>query len=98
MRRLIAVSILALSISGYALAAGVFKITFPDVTYSDGRVGTIQASVKTTRNGSVTVCGYFSDPNDQYLGQFEGTDNFSTDALVVKEYCEGHFVDRTPKK
>ena len=97
MKRILSISVLVLFIVGSALAANVFKFTFPDVSYPDGRVGTIQASVKTTRNGSVTVCGYFSDPNDQYLGQFQGSDNTSTDAVVVRDYCVANYANRTPQ-
>lgn len=97
MRRIFATAVLGMFLLGSAMA-GVFKITFPDVEYSDGRMGTIRASVKTTKRGSVTVCGYFSDPNDQYLGQFEGTDNESTDAVIILGYCLEHFDERSPKK
>jgi hypothetical protein len=97
MKRMIAATVLGIILLGAAFAANVFKFTFPDVTYSDGRQGTIQASVKITKNGSVTVCNYYSTPNDQYLGQFEGTDNTSTDAVVVRDYALSHFTDRTPQ-
>ena len=97
MKRIIATSVLGLILLGSVFAANVFKFTFPDVTYSDGRVGTIQASVKTTKNDSVTVVSYYSTPNDQYLGQFQGTDNTSTDAVIVRDYALSHFVDRTPQ-
>jgi hypothetical protein len=96
MKRVLSTFVLVLFMLGTALAANVFKFTFPGISYPDGRVGTIQASVKTTKRGSVTVCGYFSDPNDQYLGQFQGDDNTSTDAVVVRDYCLGHYGDRTP--
>jgi shikimate kinase len=76
------------------MAANVFKFTFSEVSYPDGRIGTIQASVKTTKKGSITVCGYYSDPNDQYLGQFQDTDNTSTDAVDVRDYCLSHFEER----
>jgi hypothetical protein len=97
MKRILATGILGMFLLGSAIAANVFKYTFTDVAYPDGRVGTIQASVKTTKKGAVTVCDYNSNPNDQYLGQFEGTDNTSTDAVAVQSYCESHFADRTPQ-
>ena len=97
MKRVIAASVLGLVILGSALAGNVFKFTFPGVTYSDGRGGTITASVKTTKQGTVTVCGYYSSPNDKFLGEFEGTDNTSTDAVVVRDYALSHFADRTPQ-
>ena len=97
MKRILAIAILGIFLLGSALGANVFKFTFSDVSYPDGRVGTIRASVKIVKRGDVTVCGYFSDPNDQYLGQFEGTDNASTDAVVVRDYCMAHYGDRTPQ-
>ena len=98
MRRVFVASVLGSFLLVSAMAANVFKFTIAGVEYPDGGVGTIQASVKITKKGSVTVCGYFSDPNDQYLGQFEGTDNTSTDAVVVRDYCLTHYDDRTPQK
>lgn len=96
MKRILSISVLVMFLVGSALAANVFKFTFPDVSYPDGRVGTIQASVKNVKRGSVTVCDYYSSPNDQYLGEFQDTDNTSTDAVVVRDYCLGHYADRTP--
>jgi hypothetical protein len=93
-KRIIATGVLGLFILGSAFAANAFKFTFPDVTYPDGRTGTIQAGVKTTKKGTITLCDYYSNPNDQYLGQFQGTDNTSTDAVAVRDYCLSHFEDR----
>jgi hypothetical protein len=97
MKRIFATAIFGMFLLGSALGANVFKFTFSDVAYPDGRVGTIQASVKTNKKGSVTVCGYYTNPNDQFAGEFQGTDNTSTDAVVVLNYCESHFADRTPQ-
>jgi hypothetical protein len=97
MKRVLATGVLGLFILGLALAANLFKFTIPDVSYPDGRVGTIQASVRINPRGAITVCGYYSNPNDQYLGQFQGTDNSSTDATVVESYCLNHFGDRAPQ-
>ena len=94
MKRALIITVLGLFLFGSALAANVFKFTIPDVAYPDGRVGTIQASVKTTKKGTVTVCDYYSNPNDQSLGEFQGTDNTSTDAVVVENYCLQHYNDR----
>ena len=96
MKRIIATVVLGMFLLGSALAANVFKFTFSDVAYPDGRVGTIHASVKTTKNGSVTVCDYYSSPDDKSLGEFQGTDNTSTDAVVVRDYALSHFGDRLP--
>ncbi|HEX8091155.1 MAG TPA: hypothetical protein VF762_20030 [Blastocatellia bacterium] len=97
MKRILATGILGMFLLGSAIAANVFKYTFTDVAYPDGRVGTIQASVKTTKKSTVTVCGYYTNPNDQFAGEFQGTDNTSTDAVAVQSYCESHFADRTPQ-
>ena len=97
MKRIMAVAILGMFLVGSAFAANVFKFTFSDVSYPDGRVGTIQASVKTTKKGTVTVCDYYTNPNDQSAGEFQGDDNTSTDAVDVLNYCESHFADRTPQ-
>ncbi len=97
MKRIIATSVLVLILLGSVFAAGVFKMTFPDVTYSDGRTGTITVSIKTTKSGTVTVVDYYSSPNDKFLGEFQGTDNTSTDAVVVRDYALSHFADRTPQ-
>ena len=97
MRRTIAASVLVLVLLASVFAASAFKITFPDVTYADGRNGTMTVSIKTTKSGTVTVIDYYSSPNDKFLGEFQGTDNTSTDAVVVKDYALSHFVDRTPQ-
>ena len=97
MKHILATAILVMFMLGSAFAANVFKFTFSDVAYPDGRVGTIQASVKTTKKGTITVCGYYTNPNDQFAGEFQGTDNTSTDAVEVLNYCESHFADRTPQ-
>jgi hypothetical protein len=98
MKRVFATGVLSLFILGSALAANLFKFTFEDVSYPDGRVGTIQASVRINPRSEITVCSYFSSPNDQYLGQFQSTDNSSTDAVVVRDFCLAHFGERTPSK
>jgi hypothetical protein len=97
MKRVIATFVLGLILLGAVYAAGAFKMTFPDVTYSDGRNGTITVSVKTTKSGTVTAIDYYSSPNDKFLGEFQGTDNTSTDAVVVRDYALSHFADRTPQ-
>jgi hypothetical protein len=99
MKRYVLTGALLLALAAIGLAQNV-KLTFSGVTYPDGREGTIQASVKTTGNGSqLTVCTYFSDPNEQFLGQYQSTTNFSpvvTDD--VKQFCLAHFGDRQSAK
>ena len=97
MRRTIAASVLVLVLLASVFAANTYKITFPDATYADGRNGTMTVSIKTTKSGTFTVVDYYSSPNDKFLGEFQGTDNTSTDAVVVREYALSHFVDRTPQ-
>ena len=97
MKRIFATGILGMFLLGSAFAANVFKYTFSEVSYPDGRVGTIQASVKTNKKSTITVCDYYTNPNDQSAGEFQGDDNTSTDAVQVKSYCESHFADRTPQ-
>jgi hypothetical protein len=94
---MIAATVLGLILLGAAFAANTFKFTFPDVSYVDGRTGTITVSVKTTKNGTMTVVDFYSSPNDKFLGEFQGTDNTSTDAVVVRDYALSHFADRTPQ-
>ena len=76
-----------------AQADNVYKFTFADVEYPDGTFGTIRAGVKIVRRSNVTVCDYFG-PSDQYLGQYQNTDNTSTDAVVVEAYCLNRFPSR----
>ena len=94
MKRIIATVVLGMFLLGSILAANVFKFTFTDVAFPDGRVGTIRASVKTTKKDAVTLFDFTSNPNDQSLGQFQGTDNTSTDAAVVRDYCLAHYGER----
>jgi hypothetical protein len=96
MKRIMLTGILGMFLIGSAFA-DTFKYTFSEVAYPDGRVGTIQASVRTTKKGTVTVCDYNTNPNDKFAGEFQGTDNTSTDAAAVQSYCESHFADRTPQ-
>ena len=98
MKHILATAILVMFLLGSAFAANVFKFTFTDVSYPDGRVGTITASVKQTKKGAITVCGYNTNPNDQFAGEFQGTDNTSTDAVVIRDYALAHFGERTPQR
>jgi hypothetical protein len=86
----IAISLLLLST---AQAANVYKFTFADVEYPDGTFGTVRAGVKIVKRSNVTVCDYYG-PSDQYLGQYQNTDNASTDAPVVESYCLAHYPSR----
>ncbi|HXG68000.1 MAG TPA: hypothetical protein VNO70_23080 [Blastocatellia bacterium] len=77
-----------------AADADVVKFTFPDVAYPDGRVGTIQAGSKTNRKSTVTVCNYYSNPNNQYLGQFQSDEFSSRNADEVKQFCLENYNNR----
>lgn len=93
-RYVIAAALLfALVAIGYA---EMVKLTFPGITYPDGREGTIQVAVKTSGNGNqVTACSYFSDPNEQYLGQYQANTTFNPIiADDVKQFCLDHFSER----
>ena len=97
MKRIIAATVLGMVLLGAAFAANTFKFTFPGTTYSDGRNGTIQVSVRATNKGTVTVCDFYSSPDDKWLGVYQGNDNTSTDAVVVRDYALSHYADRTPQ-
>jgi hypothetical protein len=101
MKRLFLSGVLGVFILGSVFAATSVKYTFSDVDYLDasGNVvatGTIQATVKTTRSGQVITCGYFTDPNDQYAGQYQATDGTvnGDSATAVRTYCEQNFQNR----
>lgn len=78
-------------------AANVYKYTFTDVTTLDGKTLTIRAGVKIVKRSNVTVCGYYDALSDQFLGQYENTDNASTNAPDVEQYCLLHYPDRAVK-
>jgi hypothetical protein len=95
MERYVAASALLLALVAISVAETV-KLTLSGIQYPDGREGTIQVSVKTCGNGSqVTVCTYFSNPNEQYLGHYQANTNFNPlVAHDVKQFCLDHYVDR----
>lgn len=99
MKRYLVAAVLLLAFVAIAYAEMV-KLTFPGTTYPDGREGTIQASVKTSGSGSqLSVCTYFSDPNEQYLGQYQANTTFNPIiADDVKQFCLDHFSDRQSAK
>lgn len=101
MKRAFLSGILGMFILGSAFAATSVKYTFSDVQFVDaaGNVvatGTIQAGVKTTRKTQVINCGYFTNPNDQFAGEFEANDlSVNGDsASDVRSYCERNFQNR----
>jgi hypothetical protein len=99
MKRYLATGALLLALASIGVAQNV-KLTFSGITYPDGREGTIQASVKAAGNGDqLTVCTYFSDPHEQFLGQYQARTDFSpvvTDD--VQQFCLAHFGDRQSAK
>jgi len=99
MKRTIQVCVAVLAITAVA-AAGAVKLTFLNVTFSDGTVGTIQAGVKTTGKGvQVTVCDYYFEPDDQFVGEFQANTNINpVTADAVGQFCTDHFDDRQPAK
>ena len=101
MKRVLLSGILGVFILGSAFAASAVKYTFTGVQYRDASgnivaTGTVQASVKTTKRNQVITCNYFTDPNDQYAGDFEATDNTinGDSASAVRSYCEQNFQNR----
>ena len=94
MKRIVLGSFLGLFLFGSALAADVVKFTFSNVAYPDGVVGTIQAGSKTTKKGTVTNCGYYSNPNDRYLGEFESDEFSSRNADEVRQFCLENYNNR----
>jgi hypothetical protein len=86
-------AIVLLGSSVLMLQAGVKKYTFANETFSDGTTGTIRAGVKTTNKTQVTVCDYYAEPNDQYLGQFQG-DFASNNPGAVEQYCLDNYSSR----
>ena len=95
MKRVLASGILGVFLLGSVIAADSVKFTFSDVMYPDGQKGTVEATVKTNKKSTVTTCSYFSDPNNQYLGQYQDATFASRNADEVKQFCIDHYNDRT---
>jgi len=101
MKRVLLSGILGVFLLGSAFAASAVKYTFTDVDFVDasGNVvatGTIQAGVKTTKKSQVVNCGYYTDPNDQFAGEFEAINppvNVDS-ASAVRSFCESNFANR----
>lgn len=87
MKRIVLSSVLGLFMFGSALAADNVKFTFSGVAFPDGQLGTIQVATKTTKKTTITTCSYFSDPNNQYLGQFQTDEFASSDANAIEQFC-----------
>ena len=66
----------------------------PDVTFSDGTTGEIEAGSKIVQSGVLTSCSYYSDDYRDYLGYYEDNTFASTDADEVRAFCLDHFADR----
>ena len=95
MRRFFAFASVAMGLAmALALAGPVTKFVFPDTTYPDGNMGTLRASSKITKKSTTTTCSYFSDPNEQYLGQFESLEFASADAATVLQFCLDNYDSR----
>ena len=101
MKRVLLSAILGVFLLGAAFAATSVKYTFTDVDFVDASgsvvaTGTIQAAVKQNKNNEVITCSYFTDPNNQYVGQFQGTDATvnGDSATAVQSFCEQNFQSR----
>jgi len=93
----VAVLVLALLVPTLAVSAKTFKFTFNPVTFADETTGVITAGTKQTGNGSVfTNCDYYSSEFSTYLGQYQDSTFFSTDAATVEQFCLDNYVNRTP--
>lgn len=79
----------------------VTKFTFTNVSYGDpfpDGSGLIRASTKITNKSTVIVCGYYLEPNDQYLGQFQVVDDPTfpgTEPSAVEDFCLANFSNRS---
>jgi hypothetical protein len=101
MKRVLLSGVLGAFLLASAYAATAVKYTFTDVDFVDasGNVvatGTIQAGVKTTRRTTVVNCGYFTNPNDQFAGEFEAINPpvNADSASAVQSFCEQNFQNR----
>jgi len=82
------------AVDGAVARATHEKFEFTGVTFADGTVGTIRASVKITRKGSAAVASYFTAA-DGYLGQYQELDGFaSSDPGQVRQWALDHYQDR----
>jgi hypothetical protein len=102
MKRVLLSMIMGVFILGAAFAAApAVRYTFSDVDFVDASgtvvaTGTIQAGVKATKRSQVINCGYYTDPNDKFAGEFEAINpNVNLDsASEVRSYCESNFQNR----
>ena len=94
MKRIVLSGVLGLFMLGSALAASDVKFTFSGVAFPDGQLGTIQAATKTTKKTTITTCSYFSDPNNQYQGQFQSDEFASRNADEVQQFCLENYNNR----
>jgi len=75
-----------------ASAANNQKFTFTGVTFSDGKVGDLQASSKVNNKGQFTTCSYYSA--GEYLGYFQSAEFASSDADAVLQFCLDNYANR----
>ena len=101
MKRVLLSGIMGAFIFASAFAATSVKFTFSEVDFVDASgtvvaTGTIQAAVKTNKNNDLITCSYFTDPTNQYVGQFQGTDPTvnGDSAADVRSFCERNFQNR----
>jgi hypothetical protein len=70
------------------------RYVFENVTFSDGTVGTIFASIRLTRQEPTATASYF-DEGDGYLGQYHERNGFSSDDPdQIREWAVSHYKDR----
>ena len=94
MKRIFASGILGMFLLGSVMAVDSVKFTFSDVIFPDGQKGTIEAAVKQNKKTTVTTCSYFSDPNNQYQGQYQDSTFASMNADEVEQFCIQHYNEK----
>lgn len=80
------------------LSAEEVQFTFKHVPFPDGRVGTILVTSKSTEGHRLTTCVYYSDPYDEYLGQYQNNHFTSSKADTLKQFCLVHYQERQKNK
>lgn len=76
--------------------AATVKFEFDDVTFPDGRAGTIYASVKEMNKKDDNVYCQYQSSDHEYLGYYlEFVGDAPSDAASVLEFCLANYDMRT---
>lgn len=76
------------NVNKYTFAPESFGDPFPDDS------GLIRASTKMTKKSTVIVCGYYVEPNEQYLGQFQVVADPTFYVADLEDFCLRNFDNR----